>query len=205
MRKIDVLKKEMRQEEGEKDTAYLDSEGYWTIAVGHLLNEQTDAELEILGLEDDLEDWEGFTITPEQREQLLDHDINETLSRLRISFDDELLESLAPKRFLAMFNMCYQIGSVSGFPAFVQAVKDEDWDRASKEMMFRNGLKCEVHSKWYRQTPKRCKKMAEWMRTGGVSETKDPVTEIAASLRVNELSQFTNEEVAAEVLRRLNS
>ena len=199
---IDALKRELELEEGKRKTAYKDSEGLWTIAIGHRLNEQNDAELEILGIEDDLDDWEGFEISEEQIYRLLDHDVEETLRRLRNAFDDDLLQSLAPKRFMAVFQMCYQIGSVTGFPAFVEAVKNEDWDRAADEMLFRNGLKKEVWSRWHKQTPGRCEKMAGLMRTGSVEETNPAGTLPADETSSEALSVYSSTELLEELIRR---
>ena len=165
----EMLARLLEEEEGKRNIAYQDSEGNWTIGIGHLLDAQTDAELAILGLEDDLDDWTGFAITDAQVYQLLDHDIEETLSRLRNAFDDSLLDALDPQRYMSVFQMCYQIGSVTGFPAFCNAVREGDWDRASKEMLYRDGTKCEVHSRWYKQTPKRCQRMADLMRQGALA------------------------------------
>ena len=174
MKNIALLKKELEFKEGRRNAAYKDSEGHWTIAIGHLLNEQTDAELAILGLEDDLDNWEGFQISEEQIEELLDHDITETMHRLRNAFDDEILDNLDPRRFMACFQMAYQIGSVTGFPAFCNAVREGDWERAADEMLYRDGLKKDIWSKWHKQTPKRCEGMAELMRIGSQVSNQEP-------------------------------
>ena len=166
MKYLDVLMEEVTKEEGQNNFAYQDSEGFWTVGIGHLLNEQDDAELAILGLEDEPESWDGFVITDTQCYELLRHDINETYQRLLISFSESELEALDSKRFLSVFNMAYQLGSVSGFPSFVKAVKAGDYDRASKEMLFRDGSVCKVNSRWYKQTPKRCQRMADLMLMG---------------------------------------
>ena len=172
-----TIREILELKEGRKREAYLDTEKIWHIAVGHKLEGgQTDKELEILGIEDEPEDdnWEGFTVTEEQIDALLDHDIEETNSRVLVSFTQDELDALDPSRYHALFNMAYQIGSVSGFPGFVQAVKDEDWDLASKEMRYRDGTVCKVHSRWYKQTPKRCQAMADLMLLGSGEDALDP-------------------------------
>lgn len=204
MNNIESLKRELEHEEGKREAAYLDSEGHWHIGIGHLLNEQTDAELAILGLEDDLDNWDGFVISEDQIYQLLDHDIGETMRSLRNAFEDEVLESLDPKRFMAAFQMCYQIGSVTGFPAFCNAVRDGRWEDAANEMMWRDGTVRAVRSRWYRQTPKRCQAMADLMNYG--SQVKqDPVVEIQESLKAHEITQISNEDLISEIARRFNS
>lgn len=205
---INALKQELEYEEGKEQGAYKDTEGFWTIGIGHRLNEQTDAELAILGLEDDLEDWEGFEITEAQIYQLVDHDIEETMRSLRNAFDAELLESLDPKRFMAAFQMCYQIGSVTGFPAFCEAVRNSDWDRAADEMLYRDGLKKAVWSRWHKQTPKRCEKMADLMRYGSVeqgfpSEPRILTAEALEPDRNPDLSDFSDADLIREIYVRL--
>ena len=172
-----TIREILELKEGRKRKAYLDTEKIWHVGVGHKLQGgQTDRELEILGIEDepDGDNWEGFEITEEQIDLLLDHDIEETHGRLLLSFRQEELDALDPNRYLAIFSMAYQLGSVTGFPSFVRAVKGEDWERASKEMRYRDGTKCEVHSRWYKQTPKRCQAMADLMLLGSDPDALDP-------------------------------
>jgi len=198
MKNIALLKKELEVKEGRRRKAYLDTEGNWTIGVGHLLNPQTDAELAILLLADDLDNWEGFEISEEQIEELLDHDITETMHRLRNAFDEELLENLDPKRFMACFQMAYQIGSVTGFPAFCNAVREGDWDRAADEMLYRDGLKKDVWSLWRKQTSGRCESMAELMRVGSQVSNQEPEihndVDLSAVSSVALLAELTSRE-----------
>lgn len=201
----EIIRQILIDKEGWRNIAYKDTEDYWHIAVGHSLKDaQTDRELEILDIEDDPETWQGFEVTDEQVEALLQHDMDETFHRLSISFTDAELEALDRKRFLALYNMAYQIGSVSGFPSMVKAVKEEDWDRAADEMLYRNGLKKEVRSLWYKQTPKRCQDMADLMRYGSVPDPveEDPVTEIAASLKQSDLKNYSDSELITELYNR---
>lgn len=204
---INALKAHLRHDEGEEEEAYQDSEGNWTIAVGHLLDaEQSDRELKAMGLEDELDDWEGFTVTPEQMEELLNIDIDDTLTMLKLSFDESELEKLDPTRFISLFSMAYQLGSVIKFPAMVKAVKTEDWGRAADEMLWSCGLKQQRRSTWYKQTPNRCQKMADGMRYGTFEKDKqDPVTAIAASLKESDLQTYTHDQLLAEIKRRLET
>ena len=66
-----------------------------------------------------------------------------------------------------VFNMVYQMGA-EGFLKFKKTInhlKNKRWEMASKEML---------NSLWARQTPKRAKKMSEWIAYCA----KAPVTEI---------------------------
>lgn len=168
---IRELKIHLELKEGRRKEAYKDSEGHWTIGVGHLLDaEQKDDELAAMGLDDELDNWEGFEISEEAIDKLLDIDIEDTLHGLRFSFTDEELEGLDPKRFCALFNMAFQNGSCVKFPSMVNAIKDGDWERAADEMLWSNGLKKNRRSAWYKQTPTRCQENADMMRQGSVEK-----------------------------------
>ena len=195
----------LEKKEGRRIKAYKDTEDIWHIGIGHKLQGgQTDAELDILGIEDepDEDNWEGFEITNDQVEELLTNDIDETEHSLLKSLTREQLQSLDPQRYLAVFNMAYQIGSISGFPAFVEAVRNENWDRAAKEMLYRDGTKCIVPSRWYKQTPKRCQAMADFMLHGTVQEEK-PSGPTIDNTDVETLSAFSDAELITELYRRL--
>ena len=171
---IDALKEHIRKDEGcpkNKDSeivAYFEEVSeMWHIAYGHLLDtEQSIRELKAMGLDDELDNWEGFIITEEQAEELLNIDIDDALTMLKLSFDESELEKLDTVRFISLFSMSYQLGSVVKFPAMVSAIKREDWDRAADEMLWSCGVKKTKRSQWYKDTPKRCQKMADAMRWG---------------------------------------
>ena len=203
-RNREALKQHLEHDEGRRKQAYKDSKGYWTIAIGHLLDaEQSDRELQAMGLEDELDTWEGFEITDPQIEELLDIDIDDTLTMLKLSFDESELEKLDPVRYISLFSMAYQLGSVIKFPAMVSAVKREDWDRAADEMLWSCGLKKKKRSQWYKDTPERCQKMSDAMRYGSFEKPEDPVTESAASVKQSELSKYADAELVTELYNRL--
>ena len=203
-RNREALKQHLEHDEGRRKQAYKDSKGYWTIAIGHLLDaEQSDRELQAMGLEDELDTWEGFEITDPQIEELLDIDIDDTLTMLKLSFDESELEKLDPVRYISLFSMAYQLGSVIKFPAMVSAVKREDWDRAADEMLWSCGLKKKKRSQWYKDTPERCQKMSDAMRYGSFEKPEAPVTESAASVKQSELSKYADAELVTELYNRL--
>ena len=163
------LKHELREDEGFRATTYPGPlTGLPHIGFGHLLGqEQTDEELAAMGLDDELDDWKGFTITQAQAEKLLDIDVNDAIKSLAPTWTPEELEMLDPERFIALMSMAFQVGGHGvqyKFPSFVKAVKAEDWDRAADEMEWSNGLKKQRRSAWYKQTPDRCADMANKMR-----------------------------------------
>ena len=200
-------------EEGLELTAYLEKKSNkMHIAYGHLLEqEQTPEELIILGLEDDLDDWTGFTITQEQADQMLDQDIQDAEESLAPAFTPESLGILAPARYIALLSMSFQLGGygVQRFKAMVKAIHEEDWDRAADEMLWRDGLKKHRPSAWFSQTQSRCESAAHAMRTGSFDKPEAPAI---LSEPVSELASYSNEEffkhcetILKELLRRITT
>ena len=200
---IKELKAHLELKEGRKTKAYPDQFGVMHIAVGHKLDaEQKDDELAAMGLEDELDDWNGFEISEEAIDLLLDIDIEDTLHGLRFSFTDEELEALDPQRFCALFNMAFQNGSCVKFPSMVKAVKAGDWDRAADEMLWSNGEKKNRRSAWYKQTPGRCQENADMMRNGTQDKSADPL-EVDAQT-VAELKNAYSEGFEVAVIDKLD-
>ena len=172
----EVLKQEVREKEGLELTTYLDPDGVSKcIGYGHKLSDaQSPEELVILGLEEDLDDWDGFTIDEDQAECLLSVDIHDAIETLESTkrypgFTEDELEDLDPQRYIAIIQMAYQMGGNGvrmKYPSFVQAVHDQDWNRAADEMLWSNGLRKQRRSLWHKQTTARCEEMAEKMRYG---------------------------------------
>ena len=201
----ELLRQLLIEEEGLDCEAYKDSEGIWTIAIGHNLEvDQTPEELEILGLDDELEDWEGFTITEEQAFQLFDLDVEEAVNDLYPAFTDEDLSKLNDTRYAVIVSMVFQMGGagVRKFKNFVQAVKTEDWDTAALEMIYANP-KTKRHSKWYTQTPERCQRAADAMRRGSFEEAPPAETLSVSDETPSEaLSVYSSTELLQELIRR---
>lgn len=205
----------IRQEEGEKrnnDGLHIVYPGPKTklphIAYGHLLGQQqSEEELEAMGLEDEPEDWFtcGLTLTDDQAEKLLEIDIQDEMEGLHPTkrypgFTEKELESLDPERFIALINMAFQLGGPGvrmKFPSFVRAVHAEDWDRAADEMLYSNGVLKQKRSQWYIDTPARCQAMADKMRNGS-EKPKDPVTDSDLA----SLSGYASTELLQELIRR---
>ena len=209
---IEALKAHIRHDEGcpKNDKglciAYFESVSKKIhIAYGHLLDaEQSTRELKAMGLDDELDNWDGFTIPDGAEEELLDIDIDDTMKALYVEFDEHELGKLDSVRFIALFSMAYQQGSVVKFPAMIEAIKREDYERAADEMLWSCGLKKQRRSIWYQQTSDRCQKMSDAMRWGTWEKPeKDPVTEIAESLKQSDLQSYTHDQLLTEIKRRM--
>ena len=192
-------------EEGFEIEAYKDSEGIWTIGIGHNLEtDQTPEELAIMGLEDELEDWEGFKITEDQAYQLFELDVEEAVNDLYPAFTDEDLLKLNETRYAVILSMVFQMGGagVRKFKNFVKAVKTQDWDTAAEEMIYANP-KVKRHSKWYTQTPERCLRAAAAMRTGSFEE--EAKTSPVDATPQGALSVYSSTDLLQELIRRENA
>lgn len=179
--KVDLKKKENTplyesEQKGEvvKVDAYLDEESQLMhIAYGHLLEQQqTPEELSVMGIEDELHDWNGFSISIDQANRLLEIDIKDAIDQLKPTFDDEFMQTLTQDRYTALVGMSYQLGGygVQRWKGMCNAILNGDWDRASDEMLWSDGTKKVKRSAWYTQTQDRCEKAAHAMRTGSFGE-----------------------------------
>lgn len=150
----ELLKTELRADEGEKFRSYLDHLGYWTIGVGHLLDPRKGASPAPFG--SDLRN--GKSITPEQSAQLLDIDIDAKVAELdrRAAW----WRRLSDNRRRVVLNMAFQLG-VSGLLNFrkaVAAMQVGDYQTAAAEMR---------DSKWAQaDTPNRAARLIERMVIG---------------------------------------
>ena len=68
-------------------------------------------------------------------------------------------EHMYDERQYALIDMCFQLGAygVSKFKNMLSAMREGDWDKASKECL---------NSKYARQTPKRAERIAHLIKTG---------------------------------------
>ena len=193
------------REEGEHLEAYQDSEGYWTIAIGHRLDIlQSEEELAALGLEEELEDWEGFTVTKEGSASLFKIDLQEAIHDLYPAFSEEDLNKLDPVRFAVIVSMAFQMGGagVRKFRNFIKAVKAQEWQDAAREMEYAN-YETQRRSKWYIQTPQRCIRASQMMATGvfcfEIGSDKVERTRFEGGV---DLSDIPRHELLKELLRR---
>ena len=201
----ELLRQLLIDEEGCELEAYKDSEGVWTIAIGHNLEiDQTEEELAILGLEDELDDWEGFTITEQQAFDLFDLDVEEAINDLYPAFTDEDIAKLNDTRCAVLISMVFQMGGagVRKFKNFVHAVKTEDWDTAALEMIYANP-KVKRYSRWSLQTPERCQRAADAMRLGFFERyTDSPGDAETHETSQQSLSAYASTKLLQELLRR---
>jgi len=203
----ELLRQLLIEEEGTCLEAYKDSEDIWTIAIGHNLEvDQSPEELAILGLDDELDDWDGFNITEEQAFKLFDLDVEEAINDLYPAFTDAELSKLNDTRYAVIVSMVFQMGGagVRKFKNFVKAVKTEDWDTAALEMIYANP-KVKRYSKWYLQTPERCRRAADAMKTGSFdAHPAESPAEDTHETPSEAFSAYSSMELLEELIRREN-
>lgn len=144
----------LRNEEGVKHQPYQDHLGYWTIGVGHLIDERkggslpewAQAELDLTG-----------RLSDASVDKLLEDDIIKVVNQL----EDKIWWSvnLDPVRYAVLLDMAFQMGinGLLGFKNTLAMIENDDYDRAADGML---------NSLWARQTPKRARRRSQEMRTG---------------------------------------
>ncbi len=150
----ELLKQELRADEGERLIAYKDHLGYFTIGVGHLIDPMRGANPAPFGI--DLR--HGTPITRAQSALLLDQDIKAKAAGL-----DAVApwwRSLSDNRQRVIMNLAFQLGvaGLMGFKKAMAAMKAGDYKRAAAEL---------ADSKWAKQdTPARAKRLIARMVEG---------------------------------------
>jgi lysozyme len=130
-----ALRNEIERDEGRVAHAYLDSEGYLTIGIGHLIDEKKGGRLPDVIID------ALFSYDLEQCEKQLDQYI-------------PWWRQLSDNRQRALISMTFQLG-ISGLLKFAKmlgALQDRNWREAYNQAL---------DSKWHTQTPARAKRVAE--------------------------------------------
>ena len=131
-----TLKDRIKRHEGLRTEPYMDSLGVLTIGYGRNLDD--------------------IGISKEEASYLFESDFdNAQVGASRFSF----FEDLSAARQGVIIEMIFQLGfaGVSKFRRFIAAIKKEDWEEASYQMM---------DSRWHDQTKSRCEELAEIFRLG---------------------------------------
>jgi len=137
---IEELKQLLIKHEAEVNHAYQDSEGYWTIGVGHLIDKR-----------------KGGKISHKISMLILDDDIAEKIGQCDRGFDwyDELDEV----RKIVVLNMVFNLG-FDGFKKFKKTIfyiEQGRYSEAAIEML---------DSAWSLQVGNRADELSQMMKTG---------------------------------------
>lgn len=137
---ITNVTKQLRIDEGEVLHAYQDHLGFWTIGVGRLIDKRR-----------------GGGITKEESTYLLTNDINSRIEQVSKALP--WFNKLDDARKAVLINMSFQLGvaGMLSFGTMLAYIADGEYSKAADSM---------YQSLWAQQTPARCKRMAEQMRSG---------------------------------------
>ena len=142
---IEILKKELTQDEGCEYEIYLDHLGYKTFGIGHLCK-ATDPENDLNV---------GDSVSKDRVHECFVDDIEEVIEDCTILYDDFYI--LPEEAQLIIANMMFNLGRprLSKFSKMHAAVMDANWIEAGIQM---------EDSKWARQVPNRAERLCERMR-----------------------------------------
>jgi lysozyme len=133
------IEKELIEEEGLSLSCYKDTEGFWTIGVGHLLKSPCD------------------DISLEEAGRLLKEDIRIAQSELREKIP--VYAELDQVRKYVLLSMAYNMGirKLLTFKKMLLALENRNYELAAVEMK---------DSKWARQVKRRADKLINLMKKG---------------------------------------
>lgn len=134
------LARQLRKDEDERAFVYQDSEGWWTIGVGRLVDKR-----------------KGGGLRPDEITYLLNNDIDDRINSVGKALP--WFQDLDDARKGVLLNMAFQLGldGLLGFTHTLALVRDGKYENAAHAML---------QSLWAEQTPERAKRMSQQMRTG---------------------------------------
>lgn len=150
----------LRYDEGLRLDIYKDTEGYWTVGIGHLLTKDPSIAVAQKELDKLMGRATMGKITQKEAEDLFAVDCRkvdrgiEGNSSLSTTFNG--LDSV---RRDALRNMVFQMGvaGVAGFKNSLKLLQSKQWEQAAVNLK---------QSRWFKQTPNRAKRVIETFRTG---------------------------------------
>lgn len=136
----DIVRAQLRIDEGTVPYAYYDSEGYLSIGVGRLIDRRL-----------------GGRLRSDEIALMLENDIIEAEAVAKTLFPS--FSQLSDTRKAVLINMAFNLGQtrLAGFKRFREAVGAEQWYRAAEEML---------DSRWADQVGIRAQRLAQQMREG---------------------------------------
>lgn len=161
-----TIEEQLKYDEGYKLTMYRDTEGYWTVGIGHLIVRDSTVSkvraIEILSRELLSPIAPDGRITPSEASYLFQKDLAAVKRGIESSSFYAVYKQLDSVRQSAIQNMCFQFGirGVSLFRRMWAAIAVGNWNEA-----YRQGL----DSTWFKQTPNRAKRVMETLRTSSTA------------------------------------
>lgn len=153
------LRQQLARDEGKSLTAYQDTNGYWTIGIGHLLGSEK----------------RMTSITEAECDALLSWDLDEAVRAVNSVFGLSNVAKLDGPRWRALINMAFNRGegrmksSTTITPAIKLAIDtafNPEKSDVDKAIAWDNVYKAIVNSPWAKQIGNRAKRLAEQLRSG---------------------------------------
>lgn len=143
---LTLIEQDITKHEGSVNKIYIDSEGYETFGIGHLVL-RTDPEY---GLP------VGTKVSNFRVREVFHKDLGIALTECERIFP--ALEDYPQPVQRVLVNMTFNLGRprLSKFKKMIKAVESHDWNEAAVQM---------IDSKWYRQVGVRGKELVELMRS----------------------------------------
>ena len=143
---LDLIEQDIERHEGCVPKIYLDSEGYATFGIGHLvITKDPEYGLPV-----------GTEVTMRRVREAFSEDLSRAIEDCTVLFP--CLEDYPAPVQRVLVNMTFNLGRtrLSKFKNMVKAVQSHDWNAAADEM---------VDSRWYRQVKSRGVELVELMRS----------------------------------------
>ncbi|SMQ91082.1 Phage-related lysozyme (muraminidase) [Raoultella ornithinolytica] len=152
----------LREDEGENLKLYKDTEGFWTIGIGHLVTKDPSKEKAISILDKDLSRITSGFISKSESERLFAQDTSKALRGIEQSSLSSIYIGMNGPHRAALCNLVFQLGltGVLGFRKMVRYLELKQYAEAANE---------ELNSKWAHQTPNRAHRVTETIRNGNFS------------------------------------
>ena len=133
--------------EGFRNKIYSDTEGFDTIGWGH----------KVVSTDNFIA---GKEYTEEELQEVFDKDLSKAISQAKQLMIENGIDDLPEKAQHVLSEMCFQLGKsgVSKFRMMWKSLQEDNFIGASYEML---------DSSWNKQTPNRCKKLSEVMKSCG--------------------------------------
>jgi len=147
-------------DEGSKTTVYKDTEGYWTVGVGHLLSKKPSMDNAIAILDSQVKRSTKGSLTTAEVQTLFQQDLDKVLASVKVN---EILYpiylSLDSVRRLGLLNMVFQMGAdgVASFKNSLTLIRNKSYTQAGINLR---------KSKWYSQTPNRAERVIKVLTSG---------------------------------------
>lgn len=156
----------LQYDEGVELEIYLDTLGYYTVGIGHLLVKSNDKRAAIAQLDKELGRSTNGKITLQEAKDLFEKDVSAATKNIKANTVlAPVWAVLDPIRQMALINFVFQLGTTgaAGFTNSMKLLQQKRWDEAAVNL---------AQSKWYKQTTNRATRVISVFKTGTLNAYK---------------------------------